>query len=244
MNIIRKLSIGLLAGASMIVLGVTAEAGQLVVLESTAPSYKGGTVLDGAKSISVPAGAKITVVSEDGVSRQIVGPYKGVPESKAAAGKSNGKLIAALSGLLKEREKSSSSLGTIRSGNKKSDSVNNPWHISTDASGDRCVPANKQVILYRQDDSHAVGLTIRAAGSRKDTSGNWKAGWKSLRLPERFSSEVKDGARYKVSLDEASVNLTFHVMPGNLTSPADQAAWMAEKHCRAQVIAMVRNNVE
>ncbi len=54
-------------------------AGQLIVIDSTAPELVPGQVVDGSKVLGVAAGARVTLIAEDGQVTTLKGPFTGRP---------------------------------------------------------------------------------------------------------------------------------------------------------------------
>jgi hypothetical protein len=64
-----------LALLAVIGMAVAAAAAELVVIQSTAPRIPAGTIIDAAATLSVPANEAITVVTADGKTQTIEGPF-------------------------------------------------------------------------------------------------------------------------------------------------------------------------
>ncbi|MEE8141224.1 MAG: hypothetical protein V3T66_09980, partial [Alphaproteobacteria bacterium] len=54
-------------------------AGQLIVIDSTAPDLVRGQILDGSKPLGLAAGTRVTLVAEDGQVTTLKGPFSGRP---------------------------------------------------------------------------------------------------------------------------------------------------------------------
>ncbi len=63
-----------------------AEAVELVVIRSTAPGLEPGQVVDGNKKLKLPAGVKLTLISQDGKPLTLEGPFSGIPRTGKSGG--------------------------------------------------------------------------------------------------------------------------------------------------------------
>ena len=68
------------------VLAQGAFAGQLIVIDSTAPELMPGQVVDGSKVLGIAAGARVTLIAEDGRVTTLKGPFSGRPGAGPGAG--------------------------------------------------------------------------------------------------------------------------------------------------------------
>ena len=57
----------------------TALAGELVVIESTTPTFKPGQIVDTSVALSLPSGAHLKLLAEDGTVTNLKGPFSGPP---------------------------------------------------------------------------------------------------------------------------------------------------------------------
>lgn len=69
-----------------------AAAGDVVILESTAPQVAVGDVIDEAHPVVIPAGASVSMIMSDGETRLVEGPYEG--PLAAAVGEAGGAAAA------------------------------------------------------------------------------------------------------------------------------------------------------
>lgn len=221
-----------------------ADAGQMVVIDSTVPSLGAGTVIEGDKQIDLAAGQKVTLLSTDGSSKTLTGPYSGKPAEGSTASGEDSKMMGALSALFAQQKKSTASLGAVRSATSATAEIPVPsaWVVSVENSGDRCIrKGENKVVLWRKDASSDAKFSLELTGSllkKKMPEAKWPAGRDRVALPGNFFS---DNDTYKAKLDNNTVTLTFHTMPGDLDNPAQEAAWMASHGCTAQAMALLNN---
>ena len=116
-------------GGLMLVLGMVGPVGAapVVVLSSTLPTLQPGAVVDGATSVSVPAGGMVIINDATGKTRTLTGPYNGpIGQDKAEQGGETG-LMKSLIRLVTSREQDQTRLASVRG----KTALNNSSHSST-----------------------------------------------------------------------------------------------------------------
>jgi len=213
-----------------------AQAGQLVVVDSTASALLPGQVLDGSKSLSLNAGTQVTVISEDGKVMTLTGPYSGVPASGGAGGGSGGGLLASLSKLVDDQD-GKGSLGVMRA--VKAGDAPDPWVIDVLRSGSHCVRAGVAPVLWQPSTKKGAQLSLKPLPKGKRMKIDWPAGMDGIDWPEGLA--LTDGGRYlvKISGRMTAAKMVVHIVPANLPSNAHQVAWMADKGCTGQARALL-----
>ncbi|MCB2100349.1 MAG: hypothetical protein KDE22_05730 [Rhodobacterales bacterium] len=232
----------LLAALFTLALGLPAALAQFVVIESAAPGIAPGLVVEPGQSLTVPAGASVTLIGQDGTPVTLTGPYQGAPEApKGAAGGS--KLIATLSHLVGSAGSDATALGAMRAaiqtGNPPS-----PWAIDVDRSGAQCAMAGSAPKLWMSKaPAKAVTLKIKATGGMGSGGGSanvsWAPGATTAAWPDRLA--LDDGADYllRVSGGMNAAKVTIRLVPDGLPSDAHKAAWMADQGCESQARALL-----
>ncbi len=71
--------------ATVLIAG-SAMAGDVVILDSSAPALGVGDVVDDARPVIIPAGATVSMIMADGETRIVDGPYKGPLASAVSEG--------------------------------------------------------------------------------------------------------------------------------------------------------------
>lgn len=235
MQTIARFTLGV-SMAALLAFGMAgaAAASEMVVLDAKGASMEKGTVIDGSKPITLSAGAKLTLMGADGSPISIEGPFTGKPADKAKGG-GDPKTVNALAALFAGQKKSTASLGAVRAGSAQEDvTLPQPWVISVDQSGARCIQKGATQ-LYRADSSKETTLSL-TGGYKSIKNAAWQAGQSTVTLPDNFFA---DGKAYKASVGTKAVDLTIHVMPADKKAPGEIAAWMAEKGCTPQAMAML-----
>ena len=109
-----------------------------------------------------------------------------------------------------------------------------PWVINIGRSGDHCVLEGGPSTLWRAKSAKAVSLSLKSLTDRSRSKVDWPAGASTLQWPAGVT--LTEGAKYLVRLKRARTasKLVLHLVPGDLSSDAHRAAWMAGKGCVKQ----------
>ena len=214
----------------------TTNAAQLVVISSNAPTLKAGAIVDGAASITLAAGVTVTLISPEGKTIKLTGPYKGKPEP-SASGKTNN-LLTSLSQIVTGPPENDPSLAVFRAapGAARPD----VWAINVGRSGVYCVRADKPVNLWRAHTGKKIVLTVKQVGDRqRETRKEWPQGKRTMIWPAELP--LADGATYLARPQGGYrwANLTILLVPTELPTQAHRAAWMSENGCVRQARILV-----
>ena len=112
-----------------------------------------------------------------------------------------------------------------------------PPHVSfinVTTKGQKCA-LSRYPELWRSDDSRSATLVLKNSQGQK-TALNWPAGDSRIDLPKVF---VADGATITGNLEGKPVELRLNVRAGAVGNAAEAFAWMAEKGCNEQAIALL-----
>ncbi len=228
-------------GILLMTAAFSAQAQQLVVIASGAPSLKPGQVVQSGAAIEIPAGTSVTLVSETGKTVILKGPFSGPAKAGGQGGGQGGggdKLIASLSGLLSGSGKETGSLGTMRAAAPPKP-PSDAWVINTGKSGDYCVQAKGPVMLWREKAAKTRILTLKNLTDKSRSKAEWPAGSATLEWPSKVN--LTDGARYLLRMkgSRAARKLKLHLVPGDLPSDAHRAVWMARNGCEEQAMRLL-----
>ncbi len=227
-------------GILLMTAAFSAQAQQLVVIASGAPSLKPGQVVKSGTAIEIPAGASVTLVSETGKTVTLKGPFSGPAKAGGQGGGKGGgdKLIASLSGLLSGSGKETGSLGAMRAVAPLKP-PSDAWVINTGKSGVFCVQAKGPVMLWREKAAKARILTLKNLTDKSRSKAEWPAGSATLEWPSKVN--LTDGARYLLRMkgSRAARKLKLHLVPGGLASDAHRAVWMARNGCEKQALRLL-----
>lgn len=223
--------------AGTAVAGNTSGGYQYVVIKSTDGAYKEGMILDGDAALNLAKGMSVTLVGSDGAILTLDRPTSHLPTPDRTAAASKGNIVSALGAILSQRQVSTASLGVVRSATsgQTETEMPNPWAVSVDRSGTRCIQ-REVVVLWRNDATATRKITISRANASMTAQAEWAAGDNLLPVSGK---KFRDQAQYRVEHGNRLVSLTMHIVPKEITGPAEQAAWMAQTGCRTQALAML-----
>ncbi len=209
-----------------------ARAGELVVIASTESEIGIGSLLDGGQAIQVADGNSVTLVSSDGRTLKLRGPYSGIPDPAPDTGDAS--LLDALSDIVKTTEKDVSTAGIMRGSLY---APKDPWVIDSGRAGAHCVRSGRPAQLWRPI---AIGATSAALGSDAGQSGvTWQDGSYTVAWPA--SLPLADGATYRLefAVTGKTRRLNIRQVPDDLDSDVSRAIWMHENGCTAQATALL-----
>jgi len=227
---LTRLCWGLLA-----LLAGPAAAAEAVVVEASGIALAPGTSLDGAAPLTLAVGQSVTLVTADGRTIKLSGPFGGppVPGGEPAPGS----VSASLTGLFASRAADTSSVGALR-GRDRQPPVPEPWVVDVDHGGDRCIAEDIPVVFWRRKTLAADGvMTVSPADRSWSARAVWPAGTSRLGMPPALA--LTSSHAYAVQLDGAEVAITIHRIPRTVRTDAARAAWMLTVGCEAQAWALV-----
>jgi hypothetical protein len=207
-----------------------ARAGELVVIASTDAEIGLGAVLDGATAIQLAEGDSITLVSADGRTLKLEGPYSGQPDPAPDAGGAGGAdLLDALSDIVKPADQDVSTAGIMRSSLY---APKEPWVIDSGRSGPHCVFSGRPAVLWRPIAIGETAVSLKTDGEQAGVT--WRDG--SFTVPWPAELPLADGATYELefAVTGKTRQLRIHQMPDGLDSDISRAVWMHEQGCTAQ----------
>lgn len=209
----------------------------VVAATGASASYAPGTEIGTGETLSLPEGARLTLIERSGRVTNLDGAHEGpVPRDDAAPTGSGDTDWGFLKRLIGSQEARSTVLGAARTGAGDIPPPPGVWDVSADSSGPRCTRAGK-LILWRRNADSPISLALRSVAGRHDGIA-WPAGEHRLAIPEEMARE--DG-RLIVSLGSELREFDLSVLPDGLRdAPAGLLlAWLAEKDCRRQALALV-----
>lgn len=207
-------------------------AGELVVIASTDAEIGIGSRLDGGRAIQLAEGNSITLVSADGRTLKLRGPYLGRPDPVLSTGGND--LLEALSAIVKPVERDVSAAGIMRSSLY---APKQPWVIDSGQSGAHCLLPGRPVLLWRPIAIGAASVVLKAQDG--EATVTWQDG--SYTAPWPAALALTDGATYQLesTFTGKSQRLNIRQVPGALDSAVSRAVWMHEQGCTAQARALL-----
>lgn len=218
-------------------------AADLVVIASDDPSIAAGTVIDGSGTIDVAAGASVVMVSSDGRTIRVSGPYSDAPDPTITNADSG--LVDSLSRLITEQAGSPTTLAVFRAGSGKTPIGRaDVWGIHIAHPGTYCLRPDRPAMLWwKAARSGAVVALSNAGDASRGARIRWPQSKRYTEWPDELtlSDDTVYVARFRSG--DAGTQLTTLLMP-ELASDAHRAAWMAEHGCTRQALGALDAMVE
>ncbi|MEP4034255.1 hypothetical protein [Roseibium polysiphoniae] len=217
---------------------VPAWADIVVVAASGDTDHLPGDILAPTTVLTLPGGARVTILSQNGKMRVIDGPFEGSLEDESSA-KSTSPVPAswdALKVLLGDPDARSNVLGASRNLDGAFRVPASIWHVSIDSSGPRCV-RQSELTLARRDASASAVVSVRSSEGRI-TDISWPKDQTTLTLPSDFAAD----GRLAVSIDDDLRTLTLNTLPETLNEalPGSLLTWFSGNNCKRQAIALIQ----
>jgi hypothetical protein len=224
--------------ASLMILSATANAVQMVVVNSTAPSIVPGIVINEGEELNIPAGNMVKLVSESGEIIRLKGPFAGVPKvgSQTMNHKFSKDLIAYLKAMFANRELDASVIAAVRA--NRSPIAPNLWWLNISLSGKHCFPTEKPIFIWRSGVKKRTELLIKKSGGTA-TKSLWSAGTPTTAWPN--SMPLENGVWYSLitSHPRKSNMVQLQLLPRDLPTDAHRAVWMAKNGCKRQAMRLL-----
>ena len=220
----------------LVVISAPAAADDFLVIKSTVPALRLGTVVTSGQALKLSAGAQVSLINEAGKVVKLKGPYTGILAGNNSAGK-KGKSLTVLASLVRATVRDSNSVAAIRAGSGLSPP--NPYWIDVTQSATACLPAGEKPTLWRAKSSFSSEMTFRAANSGQSFDLSWSSGDKNLPWPTE--EKVQANTNYVISQFGVTGTKTLKInfLPGGLHSPVQQAALMSEMGCQPQALRLL-----
>ncbi len=212
----------------------------LVVIDAagTGTDLQPGTTVKLDDAVSLPAGARLSLLNQEGRLVLVKGPFDGALSSVIAAAKakaSDAGVMEKIAGLMEGKD-SVVAFGASRAlGTAPTAPVPHPALISVVASGPRCIVATSPQ-LWRSDASAAASLTLTGPDG-KTVNLDWPAGKDRIAMPAAL---MIDHASVKATLDGNEVNLNLNMPPPSVRNISEILAWLAERQCNGQAAALLK----
>lgn len=229
----RKMLVGLAVLVAAWASG--AVAAELVVVSAKGVDLKAGQQVDGTKPLKLAAGQLLTLIASDGRTIKLKGPYEDAPAPAQAA--QGGAVVDSLKNLVIQRGAGSGTLGVVRSGGNEVE-LPEPWIIDVSRPGARCWKEGSEAVFWRAEGTRAADLEIMPADRSWQARARWPDGADRLRMPP--SLPLRDGQSYVVTLAGNPAAVVIHGVPATLGQDAQRLAWLVEKGCEAQAVALLK----
>lgn len=224
-----------LLAASMTAWMSVVEAAELVVVSAKGVDLKAGQQIDGTKPLKLAAGQLLTLIAADGRTIKLKGPYEDAPAPAQA--QQGGAVVDSLKNLVNQRGAGSGTLGVVRSGGNEVE-LPEPWIIDVSRPGARCWREGSEAVFWRAEGTQAAELEIMPADRSWQARARWPDGVDKLRMPPTLP--LRDGQSYVVTLGGNPSAVVIHGVPVSLVQDAQRLAWLVEKGCEAQAVALLK----
>ena len=215
------LAVGLLSGSAL---------ADMVVVKATGPGLRPGQVVATGVSVTLPAASKAVLLTRDGRTVSLTGPFYGPVQEPASAG-GDDKTVSALSRLLTASAADSSALGVTRAGDFSS-----PYTITV-KGGAHCQVASEKPRFGREMGSPEEHLTVSATSGTSQTL-TWPEDEAELGWPDNIPFIT---GTYTLRLDTQPKpgTLTVQLIPAEVKGSGALAVWMADHGCKAQAMKLL-----
>lgn len=217
---------------------------ELVIVESTDASYAEGDTISDNETIVLEKGTRIILLSEDGITVAISGPFEGPPTPVESDDDYD--VFTALGVLVGQAELDSRSIGGVRFASTEykdidpsrdvNDGRESPWFLHTGLGGAQCVPqATEQVTYWREDSSRDQILNVAHLASGETATIEWPAGTHTASWPDELPVLLDEVYVLRMKEDLRSVALVVRAVPEAVTGSEYAAvAWFAARGCTSQ----------
>ncbi len=233
--------------ASIIIVIISCASGpvaaEYVVLSSTQSSVAVGSVIGDTQKVSLAANKTLLLIDKAGRTITLNGPHEGVIEG-GSGGKSDNKLVKALSSLIRDNEDDARSVGAIRAADRKriEDTVTSKQAamvINISETGDYCrfSGTSSEMVRYHSETGNDVTLTAIANGESQVVS--WQRNESKVEWPAALP--VENGARFLVSQQgkDTWTLITVHDIAEEAPTEAHLAVSLIAKDCVEQARLML-----
>jgi hypothetical protein len=226
------------AAAFMALAAGGAQAGQWVVLDSSAPGLSPGAELSADQKLDVPDGATLSLVDQSGAMITLKGPFSGVPAAPSAGG--DGRVAASLASLLRSSAEDTKSVGAVRAVDPAPASLADVLAIDpARAGGLHCLYDVAAAELARAPTAPSTPLSIVATETGETAKVEWPGN--TTRQPWPSAVPLVDGGSYLVERagESQAPVVTLKVLPAQGANDLARAAEMADAGCTRQARALV-----
>lgn len=217
---------------SVTVCGLAVSA-NLVVLDARGGGLKTGMRIDGSAKLVLKEGERVTLISPEGTSVTLKGPFDGLPMGKPAAA-SNPR--QALGALVATREARATAVGVIRAGGEAV-SLPEPWLIDVTRPGPRCLMEGERPVWWRPKSSQAESFTVFPVDRSWRAEFNWQAGQDRQAVPAL--SRFEGTSVFFIRQGEQEFAISLMTIPKGLDNDLMLASWLLEKGCLQQADALL-----
>ncbi len=232
---VRTLVAALLLTA-MLLVGMSAKAETLIVMEARGVSLKAGAQLDGDQVLTLKEGERLTLIRSDGTVLTLRGPFSKTPAPPTAVASDPKQALAAL---VNTRAARTSSVGVIRAGEEVMP-LPEPWLVDLSRSGMRCMIEDQTVTFWRPEANQEARFTLVPSDRSYKADFVWPSGASRL-----LASKLEFKNEYNFfTIQQADQEFALQLMKiPKALAEGDRViliAWLLEKGCTQQADALLR----
>jgi hypothetical protein len=219
------------------------QAAELVVIDSTVPRITPGQIIDSTKPLKLAAGARLSLVGEDGRVIKLQGPYSGAPMTGEGDEARDKGVVRALSRLFSPTHPQDSTWGTFRGAEtlRGAEALNPPdvWAFNVLRSETVCLPSGAGPILWRPHAEAELMVLLLHLATGREATVTFAPGEASASWPPEVS--LLDGGIYVIRdiANQWERRLLVRLIPPDRDTPVTQAAWMSDAGCIGQAKELV-----
>lgn len=232
----RQASLSLVAAFLLLVSPVHASASDLVVVDARGIDLKPGAKIPSNVVVKLGAGARLTLVTQNGETIRLRGPFEDLPVRDVANTQG---VVDSLRKMMVAPSSGALTPGVVRSGGELIE-LPAPWLVDVSRPGTRCIREGEPVVLWRPVKAAAAeALSITPIDRGWEAKGSWPAGIDTVTMPATMP--LTSGNTFKIEVGQVEHPLMFQVIPKSLDNDKMRAAWMDEVGCSSQAVALAKS---
>lgn len=227
-----------IVAVSLCLMTLVVHGGDVLIVESTVAAFEPGQTWPGKHEVQLKVGETLRVLSDDGRTAVLQGPYVGPLDATTVAIEfDNRQASNLLDRLFGPDRVERTGLGGVRGPQAATLQLSpaSPWLIPTMDHRVHCLRTRDAAPrLWRVDAERPAILTVTTLTSGVSAIVTWAAGAHEVGWPPTVPLE--DDAMYLLRADEglASVNVQIRFVSRTLPEDLRLALWLAAKACDAQ----------
>jgi hypothetical protein len=211
-------------------------AGELVVIEARGVALKLGQKIDDTKKLTLADGQRVTLVAASGRTVKLSGPYDDVPPTEVTSESTLGRAAEAFEALKTQKQARLTEIGTVREPGFRV--MPEPWLLNPERDGNLCVHEGQQIIFHRSNSARDSTFYFAPSDRSWSIRDRWPAGTDRITVQKVF--KPRDKQAFIVAVDNEQHSVTLNVIPTTITDDVVMQAWMEERLCIGQGLALLK----
>ena len=213
-------------------------ADDMVVVASTSPAIKTGTLLAVSQRIELFPGESITVVSKFSDRIKLEGPYEGTISLNNQ--QENDGILQVLADLFLRQEKEIPGAFRKFTPTQIGASEQSIWDMDIRKNEIFCVPVNQKPGIWRPETKGESHLLI-LKNDKILATVLWPEDFSSIQWPDNVKIEDNQTYQFEVKKPFVLSTKTVRLMPVAIENKLDIAIWLANNQCDRQSIKVLEN---